>query len=102
MDYIRKYGTYSLLNKIDYSLDKLDYYKDKNIIYVIYIKNNIYKFGTTYEIVNRINHHVSKLKFNYIVKLYEINNRTIGLNCETKLKEMAKKLKIGHFKFPKV
>jgi Mor family transcriptional regulator len=91
---IRKYGTYSIVNKMDYSVDKLDYYKDKDIIYVIYVKDNIYKFGTSYEITDRLNQHANNLKFNYIVKLYEVSNRTIALNCETKIKEMVKKLKI--------
>lgn len=91
---IRKYGTYSLFDKIDYSLEKLDYYKDKDIVYVLHVKDNIYKFGTSYEIIKRIKQHVKNLKFNKIIKLYQVDNRSDGLNCETKIKHMVRKLKI--------
>jgi hypothetical protein len=38
--------------------------------------------------------HASTLNFNHIVKLYKLPNRTISLECENKIKELAKKLKI--------
>ena len=44
---IRQYGSYSLTNKLSYSIDKLDNYKGHEIVYVINVKNNIYKFGAS-------------------------------------------------------
>jgi len=44
---IRQFGSYSLTNKLSYSIDKLDNYKGHDIVYVINVKNNIYKFGAS-------------------------------------------------------
>lgn len=91
---IRQYGSYSLSNKLAYSMDKLDDYKGHEIVYVINVKDNIYKFGQTYKVDKRMESHASTLNFNHIVKLYKLPNRTISLACEDKIKILAKKLKI--------
>ena len=91
---IRQYGSYSLSNKLAYSMDKLDDYIGHEIVYVINVKDNIYKFGQTYKVDKRMESHASTLNFNNIVKLYKLPNRTISLACEDKIKTLAKKLKI--------
>ncbi len=92
---IRQYGSYSLTNKLSYSIDKLDNYKGHDIVYVINVKNNIYKFGQSYKIDKRMKNHQDKLQFNHIVKLYKVDNRTVALACEDKIKKLAKKIKIA-------
>lgn len=92
---IRQFGSYSLTNKLSYSIDKLDNYKGHDIVYVINVKNNIYKFGQSYKIDKRMKNHQNKLQFNHIVKLYKVDNRTIALACEDKIKKLAKKIKIS-------
>ena len=91
---IRQYGSYSLTNKLSYSIDKLDNYIGHEIVYVINVKDNIYKFGQTYKVVKRMESHALHLNFNHIVKLYKVPNRTISIACEDKIKILAKKLKI--------
>jgi len=39
--------------------------------------------------------HQDKLQFNHIVKLYKVDNRTVALACEDKIKKLAKKIKIS-------
>jgi len=92
---IRQFGSYSLTNKLSYSIDKLDNYKGHDIVYVINVKNNIYKFGQSYKIDKRMKNHQDKLQFNHIVKLYKVDNRTVALACEDKIKKLAKKIKIS-------
>ena len=92
---IRQYGSYSLTNKLSYSIDKLDNYKGHEIVYVINVKNNIYKFGQSYKIDKRLKNHQDKLRFNHIVKLYKVDNRSVALACEDKIKKLAKKIKIS-------
>ncbi len=91
---IRQYGSYSLSNKLTYSMDKLDDYIGHEIVYVINVKDNVYKFGQTYKVNKRLESHAANLNFNHIVKLYKVPNRTISLACEDKIKTLAKKLKI--------
>ena len=39
--------------------------------------------------------HRDKLHFNHIVKLYKVDNRSVALACEDKIKKLAKKIKIS-------
>lgn len=91
---IRKYGTYTLTNKQEYSINKLDYYEGHEIVYLINVQDNLYKFGQTYKVTKRMEQHVNNLNFNHIVKLYKVDNRSIALACEAKMKSLCKKLKI--------
>jgi prophage antirepressor-like protein len=107
---IRQYGSYSLTNKLSYSIDKIDNYKDHDVVYILNVKNNIYKFGASqtkfepcgslepdqsYKIDKRLKNHRDKLQFNHIVKLYKVDNRSVALACEDKIKKLAKKIKIS-------
>ena len=91
---IRKYGTYTLTNKQEYSMDKLDYYEGQEIVYLINVQDNLYKFGQTYKVTNRMEQHANNLNFNHIVKLYKVDNRSVAFACEAKMKILCKKLKI--------
>ncbi len=92
---IRKYGSYSLINGNEYSIDKLDKFKDNDVIYLLNVKDNLYKFGTSYNIKERLHQHANTLNYNHIVKIYSVSNRNIGLKCEDKIKKLAKKLKVN-------
>ena len=92
---IRQYGSYSLTNKLSYSIDKLDNYKGHDVVYILNVKNNIYKFGQSYKIDKRLKTHQDKLQFNHIIKLYKVDNRSVALACEDKIKKLAKKIKIS-------
>lgn len=91
---IRKYGTYTLTDKLEYSMDKLDYYEGHEIVYLINIQDNLYKYGQTYRVYNRMAQHSNELNFNHIVKLYKVDNRSVSLACEAKMKKLCNKLKI--------
>ena len=92
---IRQYGSYSLTNKLSYSINKLDNYKGHDVVYILNVKNNIFKFGQSYKIDTRLKNHQDKLRFNHIVKLYKVDNRSVALACEDKIKKLAKKIKIS-------
>ena len=92
---IRKHGYYNLSNNNEYNMDKLDNYYNSNIVYIINVYDNIYKYGITSNIKNRFYDHKRLLKFNHIVKLYKVDNMTICMNSENKIKELTKKIKIN-------
>jgi prophage antirepressor-like protein len=92
---IRKYGSYSLTNGNEYSIDKLDKFTDCDVIYLLNVKDNLYKFGTSFTIKERLKTHANNLAYNHIVKIYKVSNRNIGLKCEDKIKKLAKKLKMN-------
>jgi prophage antirepressor-like protein len=61
---IRKYGTYNITNNyIDEDLD--DYYK-KDCVYIINIKDNIYKYGSSSHIFKRLQTHKKNLNYKKI------------------------------------
>ncbi len=39
---IRQFGSYSLTNKLSYSMDKLDNYTGQEIVYVINVKDSVF------------------------------------------------------------
>ena len=49
----------------------------------------------SYKIDKRLKYHQDKLRFNHIVKLYKVDNRSVALACEDKIKKLAKKIKIS-------
>ena len=79
-------------NYIEEDLDK--YYK-KDCVYIIHIKDNIYKYGNTSHLFKRLQAHKTNLKYNKIIKIYEMNNMNESRHLENKIKKLVKTLNIN-------
>ena len=69
--------------------------EDKSCIYIIKIKNSIYKYGESDNIRNRLNNHKNNFNFEEIVDIFELPNKTISRETESKIKEFTKNAKIN-------
>ena len=90
---IRKNGSYNLID--NYIEEDLDKYYNKDCVYIIHIKDNIYKYGNTSHIFKRLQAHKTNLNYNKIIKIYEMNNINEAINLEKKIKTLVKSLKIN-------
>ena len=79
-------------NYIEEDLDK--YYK-KDCVYIIHIKYNIYKYGNTSHLFKRLQTHKTNLKYNKIIKIYDMNNMNDSRRLENKIKKLVKTLNIN-------
>ena len=90
---IRKTGSYNLID--NYIEEDLDKYHNKDCIYIIHIKDNIYKYGNTSHIFKRLQAHKTNLNYNKIIKIYDMNNMNDAIKLENKIKTLVKTLKIN-------
>uniref|UniRef100_A0A6C0EF87 Bro-N domain-containing protein n=1 Tax=viral metagenome TaxID=1070528 RepID=A0A6C0EF87_9ZZZZ len=90
---IRKTGSYNLID--NYIEEDLDKYHNKDCIYIIHIKDNIYKYGNTSHIFKRLQAHKTNLNYNKIIKIYDMNNMNEAIKLENKIKTLVKTLKIN-------
>ncbi len=72
------------LNKHDFDVNK---YKDKEVLYIINIIDNLYKFGITNNIYRRLKNHEGKFKYQYVVKCWDCTNRTVSRKIENDIKK---------------
>ena len=93
---IRKTGSYNIVkNGKIFDEHKLKELEDKSCIYIIKIKNSIYKYGESDNIRNRLNNHKNNFNFEEIVDIFELPNKTISRETESKIKEFTKNAKIN-------
>ena len=71
------------INKYDFDVNT---YIGKEILYLLYIKDNIYKFGVTNDVIQRFSRHKRELKYDYIVKCWDCKNRSISTKIENAIK----------------
>uniref|UniRef100_A0A6C0EEM0 C2H2-type domain-containing protein n=1 Tax=viral metagenome TaxID=1070528 RepID=A0A6C0EEM0_9ZZZZ len=90
---IRKTGSYNLID--NYIEEDLEKYHNKDCVYIIHIKDNIYKYGNTSHIFKRLQAHKTNLKYNKIIKIYEMNNMNDAIKLENKIKTLVKTLNIN-------
>lgn len=82
-----------ILNKYDFDPNM---YKNKEVLYLISIKDDIYKFGITADIVKRLRAHKENFNYQYVIKCWDCINRSISKNIEDAFKLYAKHGKIDH------
>jgi prophage antirepressor-like protein len=85
---IRKTGGYNMFD--NYIEEDLDKYYNKDCVYIINIKDNIYKYGYTSHIFKRLQAHKTNLKYNKIIKIFEMNNMNEAIRLENKIKKLVK------------
>ena len=90
---IRKTGSYNLID--NYIEEDIDKYQNKDCVYIIHIKDNIYKYGYTSHIFKRLQAHKTNLNYNKIIKIYDMDNMNKAINLETKIKKLTKLLNIN-------
>ena len=77
---IRKYGSYNIMDNYSPCEENLDNYKNKDCVYIINIKDNIYKFGYSSHIFKRLQTHKTNLNYLKIIKIYDFNNINKAIN----------------------
>lgn len=71
------------MNKYDFDEQK---YYDKEVLYLLSIKGQLYKYGITQNIKKRLSTHRRLLKYKYIVKCWDCINRTVSKKIEDDVK----------------
>lgn len=81
-------------NLLDEKINKYKFdpneFANKEILYLLHLKDNIYKFGITANLNERFKIHKSNLKYDYVVKCWDCINRTISKNVEDAVKLYTK------------
>ena len=93
---IRNTGTYTLNQITNTESDnetKIEEYKNTVCVYILHIKDNIYKFGVSSDIETRLNNHRNKLDFNKTIKIYKFENLNNAKLFETRIKYFLKNIK---------
>jgi hypothetical protein len=92
---IRKNGTYVSTKLLEYNKDELKNYYNKDCVYILHIKDNIYKYGKTSDIQDRFYRHKQKLEYTNIEKIYVLNSINEINALEDDIKEFTKMNKIN-------
>jgi predicted GIY-YIG superfamily endonuclease len=90
---IRKYGSYSIIN--NYIEEDLDKYYGIDCVYVIHIKDDIYKYGNTSHLFKRLQAHKTNFDYKKIIKIYEMKNINDAIKLEKKIIKLTKSLNIN-------
>jgi predicted GIY-YIG superfamily endonuclease len=78
------------LPKIHSTLIDINPYINKEVLYLIKVKDDIYKYGVSNDIRNRLRKHKISFKFEMIMKIWLCKNKTVSLRAEAKFKEFTK------------
>jgi prophage antirepressor-like protein len=78
-----------------YKYESLEDYKDKDVVYILHIKDFLYKYGYSSQVEIRLNNHKRIIDYNKVIKIYVCNNINECLNLENFIKDLAKKLNIN-------
>lgn len=82
-----------ILNKFDFDVNL---YKGKEVVYLICIMGEIYKFGVTQNILKRLKTHKDNLNYVYVLKCWNSINRTVSKKIEDCIKLYIRHAKIDH------
>ena len=95
---IRKTGSYNKLhNAPKYDEHKLKELEDQSCLYIIHVRDSLYKFGMTFHSYKRMNEHKNNLDYNEIIKIYPMPNSDLVRKVENKIKKYTSNLKIRRF-----
>lgn len=91
---IRKNGSYVSKKLLEYNKDELKNYYNKDCVYILHIKDNIYKYGKSSKIQERLYKHSLNLEYTNIEKIYVLNNINEINALEDDIKDLTKINKI--------
>jgi hypothetical protein len=83
-------------NKNNYSYDDILDYCNKDCIYILHIKDNIYKYGKSSTIKRRLKDHINILNYNNIERLYILDSMNTMTQMEIDIKNLTKLNKINY------
>jgi prophage antirepressor-like protein/predicted GIY-YIG superfamily endonuclease len=97
---IRKTGKYDLTKQKEFEkLPKLmidiNQYLNNSCVYILHIKDGLYKFGVTDDIKRRLADHLRDLKYEDIIKIYRLDNYSLCKDVENKIKSLIRQLNIN-------
>ena len=90
---IRKTGSYNITD--NYIEEDLDKYYNKDCVYIIHIKDNIYKYGNSSHLFKRLQTHKTYLNYKKIIKIYVMNNMNESKQLENKINKLVNTLNIN-------
>lgn len=98
----KQYMSTELKNKISnpiHELNKYDFdinaYNDKEVLYLINVENDMYKFGITSNLHKRLNNHKNNLHYSHVIKCWDCVNRTVSKQIENDIKKYIKYNKLN-------
>ena len=83
-------------NKI-YDEVKLKELENIPCVYLIHVKDSLYKFGQTKQSFRRMNDHKKNLLYNHIRQIYELPTLDLALNIEKNIKKYTQRAKIRRY-----
>ena len=63
-------------------------------VYIIYVKDNLYKFGKSTDIVTRLNNHKQKLEYREVIRIYKFSSESLMRKFENIIKQYVKTINI--------
>jgi prophage antirepressor-like protein/transposase-like protein len=95
---IRKTGSYNRVhNAPTYDELKLKELEDIPCVYLIHVKDSLYKFGRTKQSFRRMSTHKNNLEFNEIIKIFEFPNLDVAIDVENNIKKYTTSAKIRKY-----
>jgi predicted GIY-YIG superfamily endonuclease len=76
---------------------KLKELEDIPCVYLIHVKDSLYKFGRTKQSLRRMNTHKNNLAYNEIIKIFEFPNLDLATNVENRIKKYTINAKIRRY-----
>jgi hypothetical protein len=83
------------MNKTTYNITNIHQILDKNCVYILYLYDNIYKFGKSTKLNTRLSSYSSKLDYNNIVNIYQLPTVELMSSFENIIKRYVKEKKIN-------
>jgi hypothetical protein len=95
---IRKTGSYNrVYNGTLYDEVKLKELENVPCVYLIHVKDSLYKFGQSKHILRRMNDHKNNLSYNKIIKIFEFPILDLAVNVENRIKKYTINAKIREY-----
>jgi len=95
---IRKTGSYNrVYSGLLYDEVKLKELENIPCVYLIHVRDSLYKFGRTRQSLKRMNTHKNNLDYNEIIKIYEFPNLDLAINTENRIKKYTLNSKIRKY-----
>jgi prophage antirepressor-like protein len=95
---IRKTGSYNrVYNGPLYDEVKLKELENIPCVYLIHVKDSLYKFGQTRQSLRRMNEHKKNLSYNEIIKIFEFPTLDLAMNVENRIKKYTMNAKIRKY-----
>uniref|UniRef100_A0A6C0H089 Bro-N domain-containing protein n=1 Tax=viral metagenome TaxID=1070528 RepID=A0A6C0H089_9ZZZZ len=95
---IRRSGSYSrVYNGTLYDEVKLKELENIPCVYLIHVKDSLYKFGQTRQSLRRMNEHKKNLSYNEIIKIFEFPTLDLAMNVENRIKKYTMNAKIRKY-----